>query len=66
MIDRRIPPRPSLSLRAIFAWPSAIFLLGVVGLVSALTGDGWRDGLSWLALAAPVAALVWAMRVRRR
>lgn len=52
-------------LRAIFAWPLAIFLLGIVGLVSALTGDGWRDGLSWLALAAPVAALTWAMRTRR-
>lgn len=57
--------RRSLPLRAIFAWPMAIFLLGIVGLVSALTGDGWRDGLSWLALAAPVAALVWAMRARR-
>ena len=54
-----------LPLRTIFAWPIAIFLLGVVGLVSALTGDGWRDGLSWLALAAPVAALTWAMRTRR-
>lgn len=55
----------SLPLRAIFAWPMAIFLLGIVGLVSALTGAGWRDGLSWLALAAPVTALVWAMRSRR-
>lgn len=54
-----------LPLRAIFAWPIAIFLLGIVGLVSALTGDGWRDGLSWMALVAPVAALVWAMRARR-
>lgn len=54
-----------LPLRAIFAWPAAIFLLGVVGLVSALTGDGWRDGLSWIALAAPVLALAWAVRARR-
>ena len=65
MSGRRIPTRRRLSLRAIFAWPLAIFLLGIVGLVSALTGDGWRDGLSWLALAAPVAALTWAMRTRR-
>lgn len=55
----------SLPLRAIFAWPAAIFLTGIVGLVSALTGDGWRDGLSWLALVAPVAALAWAMQTRR-
>jgi len=59
------PTRRSVPLRAIFAWPLTIFLLGIVGLVSALTGDGWRDGLSWLALAAPVAAVVWAMRARR-
>ena len=65
MSDRRLPPGRSLKLRTIFAWPLAIFLLGIVGLVSALTGDGWRDGLSWLALAAPVAALIWAMRARR-
>ena len=65
MSGHRIPMRRRLSLRAIFAWPLAIFLLGLVGLVSALTGDGWRDGLSWLALAAPVAALAWAMRARR-
>lgn len=55
----------SLPLRAIFAWPLGIFLLGLVGLVSALTGEGWRDALSWLALGAPVAALVWAMLARR-
>jgi len=63
MIERN---KRSLPLRAIFAWPLAIFLVGLVGLVSALTGDGWRDSLSWLALAAPVAALAWAMRMRRR
>lgn len=62
MIQRN---KRNLPLRAIFAWPMAIFLLGIVGLVSALTGDGWRDGLSWLALAAPVAALAWAIRSRR-
>jgi hypothetical protein len=59
------PSKRGMPLRAIFAWPAAIFLLGIIGLVSALTGDGWRDGLSWLALAAPVAALVWATRARR-
>ncbi len=58
-------PKQSLPLRAIFAWPAAIFLLGLVGLVSALTGDGWRDALAWLSLAVPVAAIIWAMRARR-
>lgn len=51
---------------AIFAWPLAIFITGIAGLVIALTGDGWRDAVAWAALAAPVLAVVWAMRVRRK
>lgn len=66
MSDRRTARiERSLPLRAIFALPLAIFLLGIVGLVSALTGDGWRDSLAWLALAAPVVAVIWAKRARR-
>ena len=52
-------------LRSILAWPLAIFVAGLAGLVIALTGDGWRDAASWAALSAPVAASVWAMRKRR-
>lgn len=50
---------------AIFAVPLGIAVLGGIGLVSALTGDGWRDALSWAGLAAPVLAAVWAMLARR-
>lgn len=64
-VPSRGPAARRLPLRTIFAWPLAICLLGMIGLVSALTGDGWRDALSWLSLAAPVAALVWAMQARR-
>lgn len=49
----------------IFALPAAIAAISIVGLVSALTGDGARDAVSWIALAVPVAAVAWAM-VRRR
>lgn len=59
------PPRQARTTSAIFAWPLAIFVIGLAGLVIALTGDGWRDAASWAALAAPIAALVWAMRARR-
>lgn len=52
-------------LRIIFAVPAALALLSIVGLVAALTGDGWRDALSWIALAAPVAAVIWAIKTRR-
>lgn len=52
-------------LRTIFAMPLLLGLLSVMGLVAALTGDGWRDALSWAALGSPVAAIIWAT-VRRR
>lgn len=57
--------RKRFSLRAIFAAPLAVALLSIAGLASALTGDGWRDALSWAGLAAPVLAVAWAMRARR-
>lgn len=48
-----------------FAIPIALAAVTLVGLVAALTGDGWRDAMSWIALAAPVAATGWALRTRR-
>jgi len=57
--------RRSRSLSEVFAWPLAIFILGVAGLVIALTGDGWRDAAAWAALLAPVLVIAWAMRARR-
>lgn len=54
------------SARRIFALPLLIAVLGLVGLVSALTGDGWRDWLSWAALALPVAVVIWAIRIKRQ
>ena len=53
------------TLRGVFAVPAVIAAVGMVGLVSALTGDGWRDGLAWLGLAVPVAAVLWARAARR-
>lgn len=58
--------RGARSPRSIFAVPIVIAVLSIVGLVSALTGDGLRDALSWAALAAPVAVVAWAIRARRR
>ncbi len=45
--------------------PMLIAALSLIGLVSALTGDGMRDVLSWLTLGVPVAVVGWAMRARR-
>lgn len=55
----------SRPLSAIFAWPLVIFVIGLAGLIIALTGNGWRDAAAWAALAAPVAAVVWSMTRRR-
>lgn len=52
-------------IRSTFALPSLLALASLIGLVAALTGDHWRDWLSWLALALPVLAIGWAMRHRR-
>ncbi|TXC70328.1 hypothetical protein FSB78_04750 [Sphingomonas ginsenosidivorax] len=58
--------RPSRqSLRAIFAAPLVIAALTIVALIAALTGDGWRDALSWAGLAVPILTVAWAMRARR-
>lgn len=54
------------SLRRIFAVPLLLAIVSIAGLVVALTGDGWRDGASWLALGIPVAAVGWAMNARLR
>ena len=46
-------------------WPLAIAILSSVALVAALTGDGWRDALSWAGLVVPILAVGWAMIARR-
>ncbi|MBN9499768.1 MAG: hypothetical protein J0H39_23725 [Alphaproteobacteria bacterium] len=38
----------------IFAVPLLLAILSIVGLVSALVGDGAWDGLSWIALGIPI------------
>jgi len=58
-------PTSRQNLRAIFAVPLGIAVLSSVGLVAALTGDGWRDIISWVGLAVPVLTVAWAMKARR-
>jgi hypothetical protein len=54
------------TLWQIFAAPVVIGALSVVGLVAALVGDGWWDGLSWLALALPVLLYLFFIVRRKR
>lgn len=49
------------TVRAIFAAPAAICALSLVGLVSALTGEGLPDIIAWAMLAVPVLVVIRAM-----
>jgi hypothetical protein len=54
--------------RGVFRVPTLLALVGVVGLVSALIGDGPWDALSWAALATPVLVIIrclWRSRASR-
>lgn len=51
-------------IRSTFAVPALLALLSLAGLVIALTGEGWRDILSWAALSAPLLAVIWAVARR--
>ncbi len=46
--------------RSTFALPALIAAFSLAGLVIALTGEGWRDILSWGTLSAPLVAVLWA------
>ena len=52
-------------IRATWPLPVLLAVLSCAGLLAALTGDGWRDALSWAGLAAPVIATGWAWRRSR-
>lgn len=47
---------PTLRL---WAWPLALGLLTVSGLLSALVSEHWGDAWSWFALGLPVAVMCW-------
>lgn len=48
-------PRPRRQTNGqIFAIPALLGVLSIIGLVSALVGDGVWDGVSWVTLAIPI------------
>lgn len=48
-------PRPRRQTNGqIFAIPMVLGVLSIVGLISALVGDGVWDGVSWVTLAIPI------------
>lgn len=47
-------------LRRTFGAPAVIALASIVGLVSALIGDGVFDAVSWIALTTVIGVVIWA------
>jgi hypothetical protein len=43
----------------LWGWPLVVGLVSGTGLVSALLGDGWADGWSWIGLGLPIALAAW-------
>ena len=56
MSDRR---RPVYTLRQVFAAPLVLGVLSVIGLTTALVGDGIWDIVSWLFLGIPTVLCLW-------
>ncbi|MED5606265.1 hypothetical protein VV867_01000 [Pseudomonas sp. JH-2] len=54
------------NLWMVFRWPLALAVLSLVGLVSALVGDGPWDALSWFALGVPLVVILAALARARR
>jgi len=52
--------RDSQTTWQIFRWPTLICVLSIVGLVTALVGDGWWDAVSWGSLGSIVLLMLVA------
>ncbi len=48
--------------RKVYGAALVIAAITLYGLLSALLGDGIWDALSWIALAIPLAVIVWKLR----
>ena len=48
----------------IFAVPLLVAVVSIVGLASALVGDGWWDAVSWVTLGVPI--LLYLIFIYRR
>jgi hypothetical protein len=56
----------SRTLTRIFYLPTVFAAITIIGLLSALFGDGAWDALSWVALACPIAATAYFVLRSRR
>jgi hypothetical protein len=54
------------SFGQVWSAPIVLGVLGSIGLVSALVGDGFYDAASWATLGLPVVVIIWAVMRRTR
>lgn len=62
-MNKNLRPR---TLTQVFCLPAFFAAITIIGLLSALFGDGVWDALSWVTLACPVAATVYFVLKSRR
>ncbi|MEN3953524.1 hypothetical protein [Iodidimonas sp. SYSU 1G8] len=62
----RARPSGKRSFGQVWGAPIALGVLGSIGLVSALIGDGFYDAASWATLGLPVLVIIWAIMRRTR
>lgn len=53
--------RMTFPYRKVYGAPLVFAVITLYGLLSALIGDGVWDELSWIALASPLAIIVWRL-----
>jgi hypothetical protein len=53
------PPARRRAAMRVFAIPALLAILMAGGLIAGLLGDGIWDATSWIALAVPLALIVW-------
>ncbi len=56
---------PCRKRAATFTAPAVLAAVSLLGLISALLGDGVFDVVAWLAAGAPAAVIAWAIVARR-
>ncbi len=52
--------------RKVYGPAVIVSVITILGLLSALFGDGLWDELSWIALAVPLALIIWKCRRQRK
>jgi hypothetical protein len=56
----------TISLKKVYGPPLSLAVVTLIGLLSALVGDGLCDALSWICLGIPVIVIAWCYLTQHR